>query len=552
MEKVLVTAALPYINGAPHLGHIVGCHLPADIFARFQRMRGAKVIFLGGTDEHGTPIELAARKVKMDLEKFKSIMREVHRRIYEKFEISYDVFGYTSSEYHEEFTKNFFLKLYEKGFIFSSKLRMFYCEHDRIFLPGRYVRGTCRYCGYENANGDQCENCGRSMDVDSLIDPVCTLCGRRPVVKETKHLFFDLPKIAGEVKKWLKSVKKRHKPLVVEHALSWVKELKPRCITRDIKNGVPVPLEGFEGKTLYVWFDALLGYISFLGWKFGDKAIDEWWKDKNVRIYHFLGKDNIPFHAVFWPAMLLAHGEFNLPYQINGLAYLLYEGKKFSKSRGYGVFCEKILESDIDIEELRFYLAYLIPENSDTNFSWEDFRSRVNRDLIGNISNFVWRTLHFAKKVEFPLDGEYEREMEEFMEYAREYVENMEKAEIRKALGDIVLAAGVGNAYLNKNEPWKIKEREAYRKVVYNALEMSRMLGIMMYPFTPGFSRRLMETLGLGGEIRLDDLYRPATYTVVTMPREPFFRKIEEGDIGRWKRELTRASPLEELISRFS
>ena len=556
-EKILITAALPYINGPPHLGHIVGSHLPADIFARFERINGRDVIFLGGTDEHGTPIELSASTNNINLDEFKKIMRKVHKKIYDKFELSYDIFGNTSSKFHDNFVKEFFLTLYRNGFIKEEKLKMFFCKNCERFLPGRYVEGTCKYCGYENANGDQCENCGRSMDVYTLLNPKCKICGSTPEIRESKHLFFRLSSLAGQIRNFLESIKKRLSKHTLNFSYSWLEQgLKDRCITRDIKNGIPIPLSGWEKKVFYVWFDALLGYISFIGEKFGKAGIEKWWKDKNVKIYQFLGKDNIPFHTIFWPAMLIAHGDFNLPYKVVGLNYLLFEGKKFSKSKKIGVFCDRIVESNIDTEALRFYLSFLIPETSDTNFSWEEFKERVNKDLIGNIANFIWRSLYLSNDVKMPIEKTLDEDIwKEFMKPAKEYIKSMENIEIRKALNNILSCAKIANTYLNETEPWKEnKNSRKYRIIVYNILEMSKALAIMLYPFTPSFSKKMIRCLGLKEDnIRIDKISdHEKVYSKVTIPSRPFFDKVSDEDIKTLKNELSTSYTIPEIIEKFS
>lgn len=553
MEKILVTAALPYINGPPHFGHIVGCILPADIFSRFQRISGRKVLFVGGTDENGTPTELIVRKNKLDLKEFKRVMRNIHKRVYDKFEISFDIFGNTSSDYHAKFVREFFLRLKERGFVYEGEVRMFFCENCERFLPGRYVEGTCKFCGYPNANGDQCESCGKTMGVDTLIDPVCKICGSRPIVKSSKHLFFKLSSLSDDIKRFLDERKEILRKNVLNFSYSWIEQgLKDRCITRDIENGIPVP--GLEEKVFYVWFDALLGYISFVGEKLGEKGMEEWWKDEKVRIYQFLGKDNIPFHTIFWPGMLMAHGGYVLPYNVVGLNYLLFEGKKFSKSKRIGVFCDKILESNIDIEALRFYLSLSLPETSDSNFSWEEFMDRVNKDLIGNIANFVWRALNLAKGIKLPLREGYDHRFDEFLKVSKKYIEDMEKVEIRKAVGDVILSSGVANSYLNEKEPWRMdKDSKEYRVVIYNSLEMARIIGIMMYPFTPSFSERIMECLGLKeGEISIKRVGKVGCeYKKLKMPEKPFFERVKKEDIERWRKELSETYSIKDLMRIF-
>ena len=346
-EKILVTAALPYINNLPHLGHIVGSHLPADIFARYCRSKGMDVMFVGGSDDNGTPAVLAAKELGVDIETFERKTYEIHKKIYDWFEISYDNFSRTSRPVHHATTIEFFNKIKENGFISEKTMDSFYCEQDERFLPDRYVKGNCPSCGYDEAFGDQCEKCGSFLE--DLLDPKCTLCGKPPVIKQSNHLFLDLDKVSENLESWLESKKLSWAPQVVNQALSWIKSgLKPRCITRDLEHGIKVPVKGYEDKVFYVWFDAPIGYISAT--KESTPEWESYWKNRDSKIFHFLGKDNIPFHTIFWPGMLIANGEFNMPYKVVGLQYLNYGGKKFSKSKKRGVFCEGLMESKLDPE----------------------------------------------------------------------------------------------------------------------------------------------------------------------------------------------------------
>ncbi|MFW6283507.1 MAG: methionine--tRNA ligase, partial [Minisyncoccales bacterium] len=342
-ETRLITSALPYINNIPHLGHIVGSHLPADIFARYSRAKGHKILFVGGSDENGSPCELAAEKIGIPLNKFLDTLYEEHKKIYEWFNISYDNFTRTTSEIHKKTTQEIFNKINKKGYIKKGKINVFYSSKENRFLPDRYVIGTCPKCGYTEANGDQCEKCTEMLDPTQLINPKSTVTNSDVEIKEVEHLFLDLEKLSPELKNWIEK-QTQWKSQVSGLALGWIKEgLKPRCITRDLKHGVPVPLKEFEDKVFYVWFDAPIGYVS------GTKEIrpEEWkdfWLNKDSKTYQFLGKDNIPFHTIFWPGIIIAEGDLNLPYQVVGLQYLNYEGGKFSKSKKRGVFCEKLPE----------------------------------------------------------------------------------------------------------------------------------------------------------------------------------------------------------------
>ena len=359
-EKRLITSALPYINNIPHLGHIVGSHLPADIFARYCRTKGYETVFIGGTDENGSTSEIAASSIGVEIKEFSDKLHNEHKKIYEWFNISYDNFSRTSKPIHHQTTQEFFKVIYKNGFITPGKMNVFYSEEEKMFLPDRYVKGTCPKCGYEDATGDQCEKCTSMLDSTQLLNPKSVTTNSPVVIKESQHLFLRLDKLSKKVEAWIKK-QKTWRSQVKALALGWIKEgLRERCITRDLKHGVSVPLKGYENKKLYVWFDAPIGYISAT--KEATKDWSSFWQKKNAKIYNFLGKDNIPFHTIFFPAMILAHGKFNLPYNVIGLQYLNYEGGKFSKSKKIGVFCEKLPDSGIDVDVMRGYLTFVIPE----------------------------------------------------------------------------------------------------------------------------------------------------------------------------------------------
>lgn len=504
----LITAALPYINNVPHLGHIVGSHLPADIFARYCRAKGYETLFIGGTDENGSTSEIAALQLNVPLKEFCDRLHQIHKSIYEWFEISYDNFSRTTKPIHHETVKDFFEKVYVRGFIKKGKMKVFYSPEDKLFLPDRYIIGECPKCGYKQANGDQCEKCASLLDPLQLKNPRSIISGKKLEVKETEHLFFSLDELSSQLKEWIES-QKLWRDHVKKLALGWIKEgLKPRCITRDLKHGVKVPLEGFENKVFYVWFDALIGYLSFT--KEATENWEKFWKGKNSEIYHFLGKDNIPFHTIIWPAMLIAQGEFNLPKNIIGLQFLNYEGQKFSKSKGVGVFCEKLPELGLDPDIWRHYLIQLIPETADSEFKWKDFQERVNSDLIGNYGNFANRVLSFiysklkgviTKPTLERLTEEDAKLLNEISKKKEKVEQLLERAELRKAYSEIFSLSSEGNKYINDTAPWMMIKNDYQRAndILYNSAVLLRSLAILFAPYLPRTSQRVWSQLNLQG-----------------------------------------------------
>ena len=507
-ERRLITAALPYINNVPHLGHIVGSHLPADIFARFCRTKGYDTLFIGGTDEHGSTSEIAASEVGVDFETFGVKLHEEHKKIYDWFNISYDTFSRTPSKTHIATTQDFFKKINANGFITSGKMKVFYSPKEDRYLPDRYIRGTCPMCGYEDATGDQCEHCTAVLDPTQLINPRSSISGEKIEIREREHLFLRLDKLSPQLESWIKS-QTTWRPQVTSLALSWIKEgLKERCITRDLKHGVPVPLPGFEDKVFYVWFDAPIGYISFTK-EAAPKRWQKFWQDSSAKIYHFLGKDNIPFHTIFWPGMLLAHKDINLPHQVIGLQYLNYEGGKFSKSQKRGVFCEKLPETGLDSDVMRAYLTFLIPETADSEFRWDDFQRRVNTEIIGNLGNFVNRTLHLIRQknnqiVSKPKEIELEqidREMLVSVETkVKKATELIEQAKLREAFSEILSLSADGNKYLSDTKPWSSEDSVRTNTILYHSAVICRSLAILISPYLPTTSKMIWNQLALSGK----------------------------------------------------
>ncbi|MDP3881702.1 MAG: methionine--tRNA ligase [Nanoarchaeota archaeon] len=564
-NKRLITAALPYINNIPHLGHIVGSHLPADIFARYCRTKGYETVFIGGTDENGSTSEIAAESIGIEIKEFSDKLHEEHKKIYEWFNISYDIFSRTSKPIHHQTTQEIFKVIHKKGFITPGKMKVFYSINEKRFLPDRYVKGTCPKCGYEDATGDQCEKCTSVLDPAQLINPRSTMTNSPVIIKETQHLFLRLDKLSGKVESWIKK-QKTWRSQVKSLALAWIKEgLRERCITRDLKHGVPVPLKGYEDKVLYVWFDAPIGYISATK-EIRSKDWDKFWQDKSTDIYNFLGKDNIPFHTIFFPAMLLAHGEFNLPYNVVGLQYLNYEGGKFSKSKKRGVFCEKLPLSGIDVDVMRSYLTFVIPETNDTEFRWEDFQKRINGDLIGNYANLINRTVSFINsrlkgQVKKPSKSEItslDKKLEKAVKDKASKIEKfLEQAQLRAAYAELLALSSDGNKYFDDAKPWEEINKDPHRAstILYNCASLCRSIAILSSPFTPSAAQKIWNQIGLAGKVdekgnwnTAQELNHENQYS--TKKAQILFSKITNEDLDKFKKIVSDTNDISELFGK--
>jgi len=511
--KIFVASAWPYVNAVPHLGNLIGSILSADVFARYARIKYGKenVIFVSGSDEHGTPIEVEAKKRNVSPKELTDQAHEYDKKLFlETWKISYDNYTRTESETHKEFVQQFLLKL--QKYIKVEEDEIPYCEYDKLYLPDRFVKGTCPYCGFEDARGDQCDNCGRLLTPKMLINPKCVLCGRTPVFKETKHWFFDLSVFNKEIEEWIKNSETMPEN-VKAVALSWVKEgLRPRSITRDNAWGIPAPFEGAEGKTIYVWFEALLGYISATIEYFKKIGKEEEWKKfwfgNDVRSYYFIGKDNIPFHAVILPAMLMASGEnYVLPTVIASTEYLLYEGQKFSKSRKIGIWIDEAPQL-LDVEYWRFILIRLRPEERDTSFTWREALRIINTELNDDIGNYTNRVLSMINRyfngelpgiAENKLNEEDKKFLEEIREAPKKMGELFDEGKLKAGSEEILKLARDGNAYLNLRAPWNLikKDKEEAGTVLTIATNSLRTISIMLYPLMPSYADKLHKMLGL-------------------------------------------------------
>jgi len=504
MERRLITAALPYVNNIPHLGNIIQ-DLSGDAFARYCRLAGHETLYVCGTDEYGTATETKALEEGITPRELCDRYHAVHADVYRWFDISFDRFGRTSVPVHTEITQHIFLKLHENGYIVERTLQQPYCERCQRFLADRYVLGTCPHCRYPDARGDQCESCGKLLDPAELVEPRCSVCGARPVIRETRHLFIDLMKALPKLRNWIEGAAERGTWArnAVQMTYAWMRDgLKERCITRDLKWGIPVPLDGYRDKVFYVWFDAPIGYISITAehtqdWK-------RWWMaPKEVKLFQFVGKDNIPFHTVIFPASLLGTGEdWTTLHHMSSTEYLNYESGKFSKSRGVGVFGTDARETGIPVDVWRFYIFYNRPERSDFDFTWKDFQEKTNAELIGNLANLVNRTLQFVQRFYDGVlpAGRPDAELWKGVRAAEEAIgAHFERVELRDAFRAAFALSSLGNKRFQDGEPWKgVKENpEATADLIFNLAYLVRDLAILVSPFLPGTADRIARMLGI-------------------------------------------------------
>ena len=505
-KRNLITTALPYANGPVHIGHLAGGYVPADIYVRYLRKKGEDVAFIGGSDEHGVPITIKAQKEGVTPQDIVDRYHKIIKDSFEELGISFDIYSRTSSKTHHELSSAFFKKLYDEGKFIEKTSMQFYDEKAGQFLADRYIVGKCPHCGNERAYGDQCEACGTSLNATDLIDPVSAITGNKPELKETKHWYLPLDQYEGWLKEWILEEHKEWKPNVYGQCKSWLDNgLQPRAVTRDLDWGVPVPIEGAEGKVLYVWFDAPIGYISAT--KDLTPEWEKYWKDPETRMIHFIGKDNIVFHCIIFPAMLKADGSYILPDNVPANEFLNLEGDKISTSRNWAVWLhEYLVEFPGKQDVLRYVLTANAPETKDNDFTWKDFQTRNNSELVAIYGNFINRTLvltqkYFANRV--PERGELTDYDKEVLAEIPQIVERVEKSletfHFRDALKEAMNLARLGNKYLADTEPWKvIKTDEGRVKTILNiCLQISANLSTLMEPFMPFSSQKLREFMNI-------------------------------------------------------
>jgi methionyl-tRNA synthetase len=538
---------LIYANGEVHLGHITSTYLPADILVRYFRLRGDDVIYVHATDDFGTPILVAAEQAGKTPEEYVAYWNKIDQKDFGDLGISFDIFHKTSSKENIELAQHFFKKLNEKGYIFKKTVSQPYCEHCKKVLPDRYVQGTCPYCNAPDQYSDGCEECGRTFQLGEILNPHCALCGSKPVTKQSEHYFFKLTLFSDALKKWLIE-NKNLQPEVKNYVLNWIKEgLRDWDITRDITWGVPIPLKEAKGKVLYGWFDNHLCYISTALKYFANKGIrgKEAWNSS--KIYHFIGKDIVYHHYLFLPAMRLGEGEYKLPDYIPTRGHLLLVGQKFSKSRGWYVGLREFL-NQFPPDYLRYYLAAITPYSQvDVNFDWEEFRDRINNELIANIGNFIHRTLTFTwtnydGKVPEPaeyddLDREFENKIKAV---ASEVGAEIEEIELSRGLRKIVEFSAFCNQYFQRKQPWTSKEQA--KTCLYLCINAVRSLAIMLAPYTPFSAETLWKQLNLKGSVHRQSWSSASELKItsghrINKPRI-LFRKIAEEEIQKQKERL--------------
>jgi methionyl-tRNA synthetase len=557
MPRYLITSALPYINGVKHLGNLVGSMLPADVYARYLRQRGHEVLYICATDEHGTPAELAALEAELDVAEYCRQQHELQADVYRRFGLSFDYFGRSSSLQNRELTQHFARRLEERGLIEEREVKQVYAPTDGRFLPDRYIIGTCPYCGYTAARGDQCEACTRMLDPTDLIEPRSALSGSTNLeVRRSRHLFLLQSRLADKLRTWI-DAKVDWPVLVTSIARKWLDEgLNDRGITRDLHWGVPVDRPGFENKVFYVWFDAPIEYIGATKeWADADPSsgrdwLSWWYQADDVHYAQFMGKDNIPFHTIGFPGIIIGSGEpWKLVDYIKGVNWLNYYGSKFSTSQGIGVFMDDALEL-LPADYWRWYLMANTPESDDTSFTWERFAEAVNKDLADTLGNFVNRTLTFMVRrfgPQMPDGGEpgpVEAELARTLDRAiATYTSELEQLQFRKATRNLREIWAVGNSYLERVTPWTTirTDRERAACTLRTAVNLIRIFALLSAPIIPSTSNMVLGALGSGpsvdwpGDDTATELRVLSPGDRLTVP-EVLFRKITEGDIASWSK----------------
>lgn len=512
-KRTTVTAALPYANGGVHIGHLAGVYVPADIYVRYLRLKNQDVIFIGGSDEHGVPITIRAKKEGITPQDVVDRYHSMIKKSFEEFGISFDIYSRTTSKTHEQLASDFFKKLLEEGKLQEQESEQYYDEEAHQFLADRYIKGECPHCHYDGAYGDQCEHCGTALSPLELINPTSTLSGSKPVIKKTKNWYLPLNDYQQWLKEWILQGHKEWRSNVYGQCKSWLDlDLQPRAMTRDLDWGIPVPVEGAEGKVLYVWFDAPIGYISNTK-ELCEQAPErwgsweKWWKDEDTRLVHFIGKDNIVFHCLIFPTMLKAHGGYILPDNVPANEFLNLENDKISTSRNWAVWLHEYL---VDLpgkqDVLRYVLTANAPETKDNNFTWKDFQEHNNSELVGIYGNFVNRALQLTKKYfegVVPACGELldidKQTLEEFKDVKQKVETLLDAFRFRDAQKEAMNLARIGNKYITECEPWKVWKTnpERVKTILYVSLQLVANLAIAFEPFLPFSSKKLRQLINM-------------------------------------------------------
>ncbi len=552
-KRYTITAALPYTNGPIHIGHLAGVYVPADIYARYLRLTGHEVAFVGGSDEHGVAISMKAKKEGVSPNEIIDKYHGIIKKSFVDFGISFDNYSRTSAKVHYKTASDFFKKLYEQGDFIEENTAQLYDEEAEQFLADRFVTGTCPNCGYDEAYGDQCENCGSSLNATDLINPKSTITGAVPTLKETKHWFLPLDRYEDFLRNWiLEGHKEDWKPNVYGQCKSWIDGgLAPRAVTRDLDWGIPVPVKGGEGKVLYVWFDAPIGYISSTK-EWAEREGKDWepyWKDENTKLIHFIGKDNIVFHCIIFPAILKAHGDYILPENVPANEFLNLEGNKLSTSKNWAVWLHEYLEEFPDMQDvLRYTLTANAPETKDNDFTWKDFQARNNNELVAIFGNFINRVVVLTQKyyegiVPGPMEfSNVDKEtLAELQKYPQIISNSLERYRFREASQELLNLARLGNKYLADEEPWKVikEDEKRVKAIMFVALQIAAGLAILSEPFLPFTSAKLKNILNIRSstaqngweQVKDNEILLTSGHTI--NKAELLFRKIEDEEIQK-------------------
>ncbi|MBQ2181271.1 MAG: methionine--tRNA ligase, partial [Bacteroidaceae bacterium] len=543
-KRTLITSALPYANGPVHIGHLAGVYVPADIYARYLRLKGESVLFIGGSDEHGVPVTIRAKKEGCTPQDVVDRYHNLIKKSFADFGISFDVYSRTTSSIHHKFAADFFRKLYDEGKFVEIESDQYYDEAEQQFLTDRNIRGECPRCHAPEAYGDQCEKCGATLSPDELINPYNADTGNPLVKRRTKHWYLPLNDYQPWLEKWILEEHKEWRPNVYGQCKSWLDTgLKPRAVTRDLNWGIPVPVEGAEGKVLYVWFDAPIGYIS------NTKELcdahpelgtwQQWWQDPESRLIHFIGKDNIVFHCIVFPSMLKAHGDYNLPDNVPSNEFLNLEGDKISTSRNHAVWLNEYLEELPGKQDvLRYVLTANAPETKDNDFTWKDFQARNNNELVAVYGNFVNRALQLTQKYYngiVPECGELtdtdKATLDEFKDVKQDVEKLLDNFKFRDAQKEAMNLARIGNKYIADEEPWKVikTDPERVKTIIYISLQLTANLAIAFEPFLPFSSKKLREMINMES-FRWEDLGSTELLPAGKQLAKPslLFEKIED------------------------
>ncbi|HEY88047.1 MAG TPA: methionine--tRNA ligase [Dehalococcoidia bacterium] len=539
-ERIFIGVAWPYADGPLHLGHIAGAYLPPDIFARYHRTKGNEVLMVSGSDQHGTPITIKAEQEGKSPSQIASQYHQQFLDSWQKLGISFDLFTSTSTANHAEVSCDIFLTLLNKGYIYKATVSQPFCSQCQRFLPDRYIEGTCPYCQSSGARGDQCDECGKPINPVELVDPRCGICTATPQFKDSEHFFLRLTAFEARLLDWVKQ-QTHWRQNVLNFTTRYLEGgLKDRAITRDIAWGIPIPVDGFDGKCIYVWFEAVIGYLSATKeWAKSNGDEEKWrsfWQGE-AKSYYFIGKDNIPFHTIIWPAMLMGYDGLNLPYDVPANEFLTIEGRKLSTSRHWAVWLSDYL-SRYDPDPLRYLLSINMPETGDTNFSWRGFVHRNNDELVATYGNLVHRVLTFVHR-HFdgcvPTPSELDSRSQTLLNKARDTLNTMDgllyRCHFREAIRTAMSLAQEANRYLEEKSPWKMikQDRQASATALYVAISVLSCLRIVLYPFLPFSSQKLHEFLGFKGNVGDDgwQLILP-TPGQKLLPPKPLFSKLDE------------------------